>query len=277
MPEYDLTYLKRKKRKKAVLASMTIACTLAIIIALVALLAKHPGAFTVSLNKGSASVALSTHEDFTYTQGTGYLSTPKIPGDGFKQTAYMDLLNDDVFIFADSEATFTPQPIGEEKSIPYYKYTFFIRNFGNVDVDYDLKLTMATVGTNTTNKLGLDATVRVGFMENRDLSKHDINFYAMRSTQNYTINENGSIEYLPEDLSTSNLGIQAIPFESNNIVLRSKVENFFPDEVIRYTFIFWVEGEDPDCVDEPPDNTLRFEVVIEARESSNAANPDENN
>lgn len=268
MPEYDLTYLKRKKRKKAVLAIMLIACTCAVILALVAILARNPGAFTVNLKKGSAAVSISQKEEFTYEEGTGYLTTPKLPGNGYKQATYEELLAKGVFSIMDNEGIATAEPEGEDKTIPYFKYTFFIKNFGSTNAEYDITLKMTTVGYNTKNEYGLDATLRVACMENRDLSKHNVEFYAMRSTKNVAYKSDGTVEYLPEYLSQPSNGLFATPFLSNNVVLKRTIKDFQPDEVIRYTFLFWIEGHDPESVGTPPDNTLRMEAAIDVREAS---------
>ncbi len=269
MPEYDLTYLKRKRRKKAVLVIMLIACICAIILALVALLARNPGAFTVNLNRGTIQIALGTKEEFTYEEGTGYLTTPKLPGSGYRQATYEQLESEGVFDLCDNEQVPTAVPSADaDQTIPYYKYTFFVKNFGQGKVDFDVSLYMTSVGYNNTNEYSLDHTIRVGFYENRDLSKHERKFYARRSDKNVDISSTGEfIDYLPEYLSNAATGRLAEPFLSNELVLKSTIENLEPDDVVRYTFIFWVEGSDPECIGDPPNNTLRLEAKIDARES----------
>ena len=269
MPEYDLTYLKRKKRKRAVLVTMLVACICAIILALVAILARNPGAFTVNLQKGNATIALSTKEEFTYSEGTGYLTTPKLPGNGYRQVSYEQLNSEGVFDMCDSEFAQTAAPSDDgDRTVPYFKYTFYIKNFSQVNIEYDLTLNMTSVGFNNTNEYSLDHTIRVAFYENRDLTKHERKFYARRSSKNVNVGSDGQfIGYLPEFLSDASNGILTEPFVSNNVILTSKVADLQPDEVVRYTFLFWVEGNDPESVGEPPNNTLRLEAAITANEA----------
>ena len=39
------------------------------------------------------------------------------------------------------------------------------------------------------------------------------------------------------------------PFESEDTVYESVNENFNPGDVIKYTLVIWIEGNDPECLD----------------------------
>ena len=40
------------------------------------------------------------------------------------------------------------------------------------------------------------------------------------------------------------------PFYSDNVIMLEKNENFQVDSEDKYTIVIWVEGDDPDCIDE---------------------------
>lgn len=49
-----------------------------------------------------------------------------------------------------------------------------------------------------------------------------------------------------------------VPFESDTLVKRDHVENFGPGDKIKYTIVLWLEGSDPECVE----NILGGEIKI---------------
>jgi hypothetical protein len=44
--------------------------------------------------------------------------------------------------------------------------------------------------------------------------------------------------------------LTAIPFEASDMVCSGVRPTIQPDEVDKYTVVIWVEGEDPECVDD---------------------------
>lgn len=272
MPEYDLTYLHKKRRKKIVASVMTIATVLIIILCLIGLLAKHPGAFTVSVEKGSASLTLSKTEDMEEGPKS-YLTTPKIPG--YHEYTYENFaaslvgeIDDDGFV--------TPSP-EEDGTIPYFKYTFFVKNLGEDDVDYNLALDFTIVGDSTTNPRGLDSVLRVQCYENLvGDGKHEYKIYAKRSSTDKAQDvETKEYYYLPERLYDNPLAPFTEPFVSARTIMESEIHNLHSEEMMRYTFVFWVEGTDPDCLDAPPNNQLKVAVKINARKSSTQNDPEQ--
>lgn len=259
--QLDTSYVKKKKAKKVVIAVASAALVLLLILSLIAILTKQAGAFTVALQQGSTNLTMSLHESFDTT--TTYMSTGKLPC--YNEYTYEAFAND-VIGEIDSETYNTPKPNGSNETISFFKYTFYVKNMGVTSADYNITLSLTSVGASTTNKAGLDSVLRVKVYENRDLTQHDYKVYALRSNVNREIDETtGAYVYSPERISKPD-GDFAIPFVSSKTVLSNDIIDFQPEEICRYTFVIWVEGEDPDCTQTPPNNTLKLSVGINAHE-----------
>ena len=56
--------------------------------------------------------------------------------------------------------------------------------------------------------------------------------------------------YAKKNKSTGNAENNTQPFYSDNVIMLEKNENFQVDSEDKYTIVIWVEGDDPDCIDE---------------------------
>lgn len=278
----DLTYLKKKRRKKIVAAITIIASVGIIILSIVALLAKQPGVFTVSMTNGSANLGLS--KDPEVLDPVPYLSEKT--NTAYREYTYdafdVDFEEGGLPYFDDPYRT-APEATGEgtNKTIPFFKYTFFIKNLGTKAADYTLSLNMSQVGINTSNAQGVESSLRVAFFENYDhtegegddaipyhLEDHGHKIYAFTNhREKPTRNpETGELEYPAEQISEGCTDL-ATPFVSNRVILNSEVKGFKPNQVVRYTFVIWIEGSDIDCQGDYPNNTLKLGVTVNAVES----------
>lgn len=264
MAQIDLSYVKKKKARKIVSLVSAISAAGVLVLAVVSLLTKNAGSFTVSLKQGTVTLGLSETEDCAETRT--YLSADK------KVPSYHDYSYElfELDKLGEIDDPHTPRYVAGtnsvgEQTISYFKYTFFIKNLGEKAADYTVSLNMAQVGRSTTNKAGLESVLRVGFYENADLSKHNCKIYALRSSSAVEYSE-GKIIYMPEHIGKAENTEYAEPFISTKLVLQKDVKNFQPGSVIRYTFLFWIEGEDPDCIDTPPENSLKMSVQFNASE-----------
>lgn len=265
MAQIDLSYVKKKKARKVVSIVSAISAAGVLILAIVGLLSKSAGSFTVSLKQGTTTLGLSETEDCAETRT--YLSVGK------KVPSYHDYSYDlfDLDKTHEIDDPKSPKYVSGtnsngQETISYFKYTFFIVNLGGTAADYNISLNMAQVGRTTTNAFGLESVLRVGFYENEDLSRHDFKVYALESSNNVEFDEHGNRIPQPEHISNPQTSGYAEPFISTKVVLSKDVINFQPGAKIRYTFLFWIEGEDPDCSEYPPDNTLKLSVQFNASE-----------
>ncbi len=53
-----------------------------------------------------------------------------------------------------------------------------------------------------------------------------------------------------------------IPFYSDQYVYIEPRENFYPNDVDRYTIVVWVEGDDPDCINDIIGGEMKMHLEI---------------
>lgn len=115
----------------------------------------------------------------------------------------------------------------------YMAYTFYLKNAGTQTVDYYADINILSVIKN------VDDAVRVAVYKNGEKE-----VYAKKSSYN---NE-------PER--------GTIAFDSNTKVMIKHVKNFSPGDVDKYTIVIWLEGDDPECIDNILGGEIKMEMVI---------------
>ena len=125
---------------------------------------------------------------------------------------------------------------GDNSKDNYIAYTFFVKNEGEKTVDYDYYIDIRAVTKN------VDQATRVKIYIN-----DDVQIYAKES-------DNGEAEP----------GTTA--FVSNTKVVDNLREGFSVGDVDKYTIVIWVEGEDPDCIDDIVGGFMKMSMVLKIRE-----------
>lgn len=110
---------------------------------------------------------------------------------------------------------------GSHSTNNYLAYTFFVKNNSNDKTDYQAEIVVKSVIS------GVDEAVRVAVYYNGEKT-----VYAKRN----------KVTGLPE--------ADTIPFVSNRLVMTTKRVGIKPDEVDKYTVVIWLEGNDPECIDD---------------------------
>ena len=118
----------------------------------------------------------------------------------------------------------------------YIAYTFYIRNVGEVACTLKEQIHIDSV------VLGADAAIRVRMYRNGEPIT-----YAK-------IGANG----LPEYGTT--------PFESEDSVVTYEVPDFKPGETRKYTLVIWLEGDDPECLDNIKGGNVKMSMTFTVRE-----------
>ena len=121
---------------------------------------------------------------------------------------------------------------GDHSDDNYIAYTFFVKNDGNENVDYKSKIVIESVIKN------VDEAVRVALYTNGERK-----FYAKKA-------KDGNAE--PNTIS----------FLSNRLVMQQDRDNIKPGEIDRYTVIVWLEGKDPECIDDIIGGEMKIAMVI---------------
>lgn len=113
----------------------------------------------------------------------------------------------------------------------YIAYTFYLQNGGEVEISYDYQLRIS----NITNSL--DEAIRVRLYQNGD-----------PTTYAKTRSDGGG----PEP--------GTVEFYSASQIAKGRVDAFAPGDIVKYTVVIWIEGNDPDCIDWLIDGQLKVDM-----------------
>lgn len=130
---------------------------------------------------------------------------------------------------------------GSHNGNNYMAYTYYVRNAGKEDVGYK-----ATVNLDSCAK-GAENAVRVMVWRNGERL-----VYA-------TPSKNGD----PEE--------GCVNFESEKVVCSYEEPDFYVGNVDKYTIVIFLEGEDPECVDDIVGGAVAFSMRIDALEDDNTS------
>ena len=162
-------------------------------------------------------------ENFTVTLDSEYGRVYEDPND-IKIRTY--LKSEPINYFTDISVNWLPQNIdnegnGSHNGQNYIAYTFYASNKGQDTINYWATIEIEDVIKN------VDEAIRVMVIKNGER----------------TI-------YAKKNKSTGNAENNTQPFYSDNVIMLEKNENFQVDSEDKYTIVIWVEGDDPDCIDE---------------------------
>ena len=124
------------------------------------------------------------------------------------------------------------QKEGDNSADNYIAYTFFIKNDGENKVDYKNKIVIESVIKN------VDEAVRVAL---------------------YT---NGERKVYAKKAKDGNAEPNTISFLSNRLVMQQDRDNIKPGVIDRYTVIVWLEGKDPECIDDIIGGEMKMSMII---------------
>lgn len=263
----DMKYVRQRKARRIIAAAGSACAGLATIIAVVAILAQRPGAFVVSVDNSSSKLTLAANLDDKHQ--VTYMNAGEVPTFVEYENSLLEELysNEDL----DNERfDYKANASTREGSIKFFATTFYVKNVGKMDAAYSLSLNFTSVTKSVKEGYELDSILRVRFYENK-VSKdgnetHNYRVFAKESGVHSHKDENGNTSYW-EQISKEGSGY-AEPFESQYTVLTSEVGGLAPEESYRYTFVFWLEGNDPECVGEAPlDSRLNLGVTISGHEA----------
>ena len=272
---YELKYVKKKTRNKFIVIGAGVSTIVVTTFAIIAFLGRFVGTFTVSLNTGDVSLALSTSQEFV--EQSSFLRVDSLPD--FQERTYSQLPDADAL---DSEHTSYLDWANKKSdnvtisSIPFFKYTFFVKNVGGVPAGYTMKIRILdSKAANDGRKI--EDTLRVMLYDNDGSStEHNKEIYAKRSP-NHHLDEDGNVSFAEAitvdpsraDEFTPFLGY-AKEFESDSIITTiSTEEPFETGDIKRYTLVTWLEGFDlqsDNFKKAPKGANLRLGVEINAYE-----------
>ena len=119
---------------------------------------------------------------------------------------------------------------GEHNGENYLAYTFYLTNTGKETLDYESTLKFTGIAKNADEALRImiykDGVPTVYAQKNRDDSQ-------LEDIVNFEFVEGG------KDLN-----------KEDYIILNDLTENIKPGQSVKYTIVTWIEGEDPECIND---------------------------
>ena len=117
----------------------------------------------------------------------------------------------------------------------YIAYTFYLQNRGEFEIPVEYAVNM----TNITS--GLDEAIRLKLYVNGEPT-----VYA-KTRSDGTGPEKGTVE-----------------FYSSNVMAKGRIDLLSPGEIVKFTVVLWIEGNDPDCLDPLIGGQIKAEMNINA-------------
>ena len=122
---------------------------------------------------------------------------------------------------------------GQHNGENYVAYTFYCRNAGSATVDISYRLYLANMTQ------GIEKAIRVRlYVDGTPVT------YA-RTASDGSGPEPDTVEFL-----------------SATTVTEETVQNFAPEDTIRFTVVIWIEGDDPDCLDSVIGGEIKVDMAI---------------
>ena len=125
----------------------------------------------------------------------------------------------------------------------YIAYTFYLKNAGENEISYSSAIDIHAVTKESDN------AVRVMVIKNGEETV-------------YAKAQKGTTEPEPD----------TVAFLSETKVLENRTEDFKPGDVDKYTVVIWLEGNDPECVDDIRGGVVKMSMNFNVLESADGGN-----
>ncbi len=125
----------------------------------------------------------------------------------------------------------------------YVAYTFYCKNNGQVKLDYDAVLEIEGVAKSA------DEAARVMIYKNGKPSIYGKGKYKDRNTAE----------------------TDCTKFETDTRIMTTSTEEFKVGDVDKYTIVIWIEGNDPECIDDIRNGHVRMRMLFSVRDDETTA------
>ena len=129
---------------------------------------------------------------------------------------------------------------GSHNGQNYIAYTFYLINSGDDTLSYEGEMNIENV------TMGVDEAIRVAIYQNGEKTVYG-------KTKS---NGKGKESDCDEE------------FLASTVVMRTQKEGFEPKDRDKYTVVIWLEGNDPDCLDNIVGGTIKFNMTFHIIEST---------
>ena len=215
----DLSRIVRWKRRAAV--TLILALLILIILFIIAWLYTTVGDLVISVENGAARQGIIVSESLN---DDGSAKDPKLQLTAKNVTEVTNITYDWLPKNLDTEKD------GEHNGENYLAYTFYLTNNGKETLDLESTLKFTGIAKNA------DEALRVMIYKNGEPT-----VYAQKNRDGSQLEEVVNFEFIEgnDDLNLNDY-----------LLLNDVTEGIDPDETIKYTIVTWIEGNDPECLND---------------------------
>ncbi|MGN1052822.1 MAG: hypothetical protein ACI4SH_05480 [Candidatus Scatosoma sp.] len=214
--------------RKLIPAIMAVIVVLVVLVYVISVMYSKFGSFTVSVNKYHAlQYGLSLSEDRYFSQPTSQLNCK----------AAEEITNIDGATLDNIDLGAVD---GNDSGDNYLCYTFYCKNSGKETLSYEFAINIVNM------TMDIEKAVRIRLIRTLNgtlVAKEDFARAA-------GVDEEGNSYPEPD----------TVPFLNKTTVTKGVTEDFKPDDVMKYTVVIWLEGNDPDCVDSIIGGMMKIEM-----------------
>ncbi|MBQ8538237.1 MAG: hypothetical protein IJ433_01140 [Ruminococcus sp.] len=215
----DLSRIVRWKRRAAV--TLVLALLILIILWIIAWLFTTIGDLVISVENGAARQGIIVSESLNED---GSAKDPKLQLSAQNVTEVTNITYDWLPKTLDTEAD------GEHNGENYLAYTFYLTNNGKETLDLESTLKFTGIAKNA------DEALRIMIYKNGEPT-----VYAQKNRDGSQLEEVVNFEFIEgnDDLNLNDY-----------VILNDVTEGIAPDETIKFTIVTWIEGNDPECLND---------------------------
>lgn len=224
-----LGFRRTRIRNRIITLGVVITGMLSVAFAIITFYGQNAGNFVISVDSIAQNRGIILATDQNFREPTARLMTEPI--DEARDMTYSWLKLDEV------QAT-----NGNYVDIDYdyVAYTFYLMNQGSESVDISYHIRIDDVYND------LDTAIRILVIED------GVETIYQKADELV----NGELPFYPETVPDS------VDFLSEKIVMRKLFTNFKPDQVKKFSVVVWLEGYDPDTVDDILGGMIRLQMLF---------------
>lgn len=227
------------KRKNFIRTGMLITLFLSICVIVVTIYGQNVGNFVISIEQEASDLGLSLSEDVTFEHPTVRLYAESI--EKATNISGFDLPKN--IVEGDGAKNYISNVgLGE-----YMAYSFYLKNSGEVKMSYSSKVTIEE------EHLEVSAAFRLWVITETNGVTNSYLYAKEPNTGSFNEMEQKFADAIKTPITT---------FEEDEVFYMEN-HGFDVGDVTRYTIILWLEGDDPECIDDILGGYIRFQMQFE--------------
>lgn len=226
------------KRKNFIRTGMLITLFLSICVIVVTIYGQNVGNFVISIEQEASDLGLSLSEDATFEHSTVRLYAESM--ENATNISGFDLPKN--ILEGDGAKNGKSAKLDE-----YMAYSFYLKNSGNVKMSYSSKVSIEEESLEVSSAFRLWVITETNGVTNSYLYAKEPN------TGSFNEMEQKFADAIKTPITT---------FKEDEVFYMEN-HGFDVGDVTRYTIILWLEGDDPECIDDILGGYIRFQMQFE--------------